>query len=94
MNYPVKRKLQEAYYRGDKTIEVDGIVVEMVGDWTTLERGDVYVAGRNRGPFLLTVDHVQEVLEGSEGQQWVGCVYPVENEYPYDLGECFKVIIS
>ena len=44
--------------------------------------GDSYLAGRNTGPHLLTCNKLD--LE-------VGCVFPMENAYPFDLHEVIKV---
>lgn len=58
------------------------VKLKYVGEWSSLEPGDTYVAERNQGPQLLTVDHVN--LLGA----WVN---PVETAYLYDLAECVKV---
>lgn len=50
-----------------------------------LEPGDTYIAERNAGPKLLTVEKV--VDDG-------GYVVPVEAAYPYDTWECIKVKIA
>jgi hypothetical protein len=50
----------------------------------TLEPGDVYLAARNTGPHLLTVEKI--VYD-------VGApfVIPVENAYAFDLAECVAI---
>lgn len=61
------------------TIEVDGQQRR-----APLQPDDRYVAERNTGPQLLTVESVND----EEG--WVN---PVEPAYPYDTDECIKVDI-
>lgn len=53
-----------------------------VSDEGRLEPGDLYVAERNQGPKLLTVQMVN----------WDhGFVIPTTNDYLYDIHECVKV---
>jgi hypothetical protein len=44
------------------------------------ESGELYIAGRNTEPKLLTAKRIE-----------MGCVFPEESEYPYDTGECFRL---
>jgi hypothetical protein len=46
-----------------------------------IKPGDLYLAGRNTGPHLLTCNFVK-----------TGCVFPKESAYPYDIRECVKVV--
>jgi hypothetical protein len=66
-----------------QTIEFDGFQVTKADG--PIEPGDTYLAGRNMGPKLLTARLVDTEL---------GCIYPNERVYPYDLHECVKVEIS
>ena len=51
--------------------------------YSKLEAGDIYLAGRNVKPFLLTVKEVDYKI---------GCVFAQElNANPYNIGECYKV---
>lgn len=63
--------------------EIEGVPFTLVGDWRTLEPGDSYLAQRNSGLKLLTVKRVDV--------DKIGCVFPQEMAYPYDLHECFKI---
>ena len=91
INHPVTQLLMNTW-DGDKKIEVDGVQFQMTGNWTSLEPGDTYVAGRNVKPKLLTAKFVKEMI--GDQDQWTGCVYSVENAYPYDLNECYKVELT
>lgn len=68
--------------RAEGEVEFEGATLKFAGDFDTLKRGDTYVAERNSGPKLLTVDHVT-----------MNVVFPVENAYPFNLMECVKVEI-
>ena len=76
--------------RSEKKIDFEGLTIRYIGEWTELKPGDSYMAERNTGPKLLTVKEVKETLGGGK---YAGAVYPMENEYPYDLPECVKVEI-
>jgi hypothetical protein len=69
--------------REQGSVWFEGVELRYAGEWRDLQSGDTYVAERNQGPKLLTVHHVD--------YHDVGAVFPVENAYPYDLGECVKV---
>lgn len=63
-------------------IEFEGTVCNCEGH-ENLEPGDIYLAKRN-GPFqLLTVREINREL---------GYIHSVEQAYPFDLGECHKVL--
>lgn len=66
--------------RDGQTVEVEGIPVRRVGESEDLSPGDLYVGARNTAN-LLTVKSVGHL----------GCVWPEEPKYPFDLGECIKV---
>jgi len=52
-------------------------------DWKAkIKPGDLYFAGRNTGPHLLTCKYVSSD----------NFIVPVEAAYPFDIGECAKVI--
>lgn len=51
-------------------------------DPTPIQPGDLYFGEHNTGPQLLTCKKIDERL---------GCIFPVEMAYPYDLHECTKV---
>jgi hypothetical protein len=42
--------------------------------------GDMYIAGRNTEPVLLTASYIEN-----------GCIYPTTIHYPYAICECYKV---
>lgn len=44
------------------------------------EPGELYIAGRNTEPKLLTAKRIDK-----------GCVFPEGNAYPYNTGECFRL---
>lgn len=71
--------------RRDVEVEFEGATVVYIGEWDLLNEGDTYMAERNVGPQLLTVDRVDREI---------GCVFPKEVAYPYDLYECVKVEIK
>ena len=89
-NYPITGHPTTDFLRGhfeeNDTIEFEGVVLERIK--TPLEPGDTYIAGRNAGIKLLTVQNVSPDYGGAR------TVYPVENSYPYDLVECYKVRIK
>lgn len=62
-------------------VEIEGLKFVMDGDGEVAV-GDTYIAERNTGPKLLTVQSIREDLY---------FVVPVENEYCYDTWECVKV---
>lgn len=64
----------------DRTIEFEGVKLK-VDDKAKIVPGDIYLAKRNAGWKLLTCDYVK-----------MGAIFPVENAYPYDIHECYKVI--
>ena len=45
-----------------------------------IQPGDLYVAGRNSGPKLLTAKNI-----------FRGCVYSREGSYPFNYSECHRV---
>jgi hypothetical protein len=47
-----------------------------------IKPGDLYLGERNVGPKLLTCWWVNKE---------VGCVFPKDMAYPYDISECVKV---
>lgn len=70
--------------RDGEIISLDGLNLKMAEG--EIGPGDLYIAERNTGPYLLTCKKiVQSDLEG-----WV-LVFPTTNDYPYDIGECVKV---
>lgn len=71
--------------RSQGSASFEGVVLKYVGEASDLEPGDTYAAERNQGPKLLTVRRVDREI---------GCVFPVEMAYPYDLRECAKVEIQ
>ena len=79
--YKVAEILRQSYYHGNKTVVIDGVTFKMTGVGRNLRTGDTYVAGRNTGPHLLTVD---KLCDG-------GWISSKEDAYPYDLQECYKV---
>ncbi len=66
--------------RQGKTIDIQGIKLQM--DDGEIRPGDLYVAERNTGPHLLTAKKIN--LE-------IGCIFPTDDAYPYNLHECVKV---
>ncbi len=74
--------LRKTFHVGD-SMTIDGVKVTRIdGDF---QPGDLYVAQRNTGPHLLTVNYIDPS----------GWIAPVEwNQYCYDLHECVRVIIS
>lgn len=42
--------------------------------------GELYIAGRNTEPKLLTAKRIEN-----------GCVFPEGDAYPYNTGECFRL---
>lgn len=65
------------------TVEVEGVPFRVVAPGRELKPGDTYVAERNTGPVLLTVERIGRKL---------GCIIARERlAYPYDIGECYKV---
>lgn len=66
--------------RAGEIIDFEGVQLKM--DPSEIEPGDIYVAERNTGPKLLTAKEVDTEI---------GCIFPVEQEYPYDIPECVKV---
>lgn len=82
-NHPTTMKLRASWEK-DKLCEIEGVIFHMIGDWKSLKIGDNYVAGRNVEIKLLTV---KEICKNH------GIIRSVENEYAYDLNECYKVEI-
>ena len=80
MIYPEAKKLRAHFAKTD-IFEFEG--VELKRSNSKLEPGDSYLAARNKEPQFLTVKEVK-----------IGCVYPVEDAYPYDLHECYKVEVQ
>ena len=88
-NHPTTQLLMKAWDE-DRIVEVEGVQFRMTGDWTALEPGDTYVAGRNGPPNIYTVREVKERI--GENAEYPGCVYATDKfAYPYDLHECYKV---
>ena len=90
-NHPTTKILMEAW-AGDQIVEVEGVQFRMTGDWTSLEPGDTYVAGRNGLPQIYTVKLVKETA--GDQNQFAGYVLPEPWAYPYDLHECYKVELA
>lgn len=66
--------------RAGRIVEVEGIPVRLIGEAENLQPGDLYVGARNTAN-LLTVKSIG----------YLGCVWPEEIAYPFNLGECVKV---
>lgn len=64
------------------TIEFEGEKLKLSDKKNDIEPGDVYIAGRNTGPHLLTCRSVSSL----------GFIVPEENQYPFDIYECRKVL--
>lgn len=82
--YDDVRKARRALRDGG-VIELDGLMLRMVEGKENGESfvpGDLYVAGRNTGPHLLTVRSVNH-----DG----GWVVPTCPAYAFDLSECVGV---
>ena len=77
--------------RNKEVIEIEGLFFEMDGDGE-VRPGDTYIAERNLGPQLLTcreiTDYKAELFGLILSSPWVT---PMENAYPYDVGECVRV---
>ena len=84
-NHPTTQLLIQSW-DGDRIVEVDGVMFHMVGDWKTLEPGDVYVAGRNGPPKIFCVREVKSCAG------YVCSTGPMD--YPFDLHECYKVELA
>lgn len=67
--------------RNNEVIDIEGIKLKM--DDGEIKTGDLYVAERNAGPKLLTAKRIDLKI---------GCIFPTCDAYPYDLGECVKVV--
>lgn len=68
--------------RDGEVIELEGLKFRMSGDGEVNE-GDLYIAGRNTGPHLMTCKRVDKKI---------GCIYStVVHDYPFDIHECVKV---
>lgn len=61
------------------TIMFEGACLSLSDD--PIQPGDLYIAGRNTGPHLLTCRELGN-----------GCIHPVERFYAFDLDECRKVV--
>lgn len=71
--------------RRDGEVIFEGVRLRMTKEGTELEPGDIYVAERNQGPRLLTVE------KNNREQGWI---VPTElRAYPYDTHECVGVEI-
>lgn len=68
----------KALQSGEK-VEIDG--VSFMKEEGEIQPGDDYVGERNT-VRLLTCHYVDKEL---------GCIFPVEPEYPFDINECVKV---
>ncbi len=64
--------------RDGGVLDLDGIKLKKID--RELKPGDLYVAERNTGPKLLTV---QEIANNA--------VFPTCNGYAFDIGECVAV---
>jgi hypothetical protein len=62
--------------------EFEGCTIVLDDEPSPFEPGDLYLAGRNTGPHLLTVRQEDDR----------GWVVPVENVYCFDTYECRKVL--
>jgi len=71
--------------RKGEVLDLGGIRVKMDvdenGGEKEIREGDLYIGERNTGPHLLIAREVK-----------MGSVFPKENAYPYDIGECVKVV--
>lgn len=81
-------KIQAALRKKGK-VEFEGVTLMYGGEWPLLRPGDTYIAERDEGPKLLTVDKIEKTQ--GKYDQWSGAVFPQENEHAYDLHECVKV---
>jgi len=77
--YEEIRGVMRALHRGD-VVDLDGL--SLVKDEGEIRPGDLYVAGRNTGPHLLTARVVDEEL---------GCIHSRDPAYSYDTHQCVKV---
>jgi len=69
------------WWREHLRIEFEGMLLILSND--EIKMGDTYVTERNTGPKLLTCRSVNKEY---------GFIVPAEDAYPYDIGECRKVI--
>jgi hypothetical protein len=67
--------------RSGNAVSIDGLLVKACPG-QDIAPGDVYIAERNTGPHLLTAKSVDRRL---------GCIFPRELAYPYNLDECVRV---
>lgn len=63
-------------------VTIEGVIFEFSQERPT-SPGETYIAERNGGPKLLTVDYIDHKN---------GIVFPKELAYPYNLNECRKVV--
>jgi hypothetical protein len=70
------------FERDSNLVTIEGVTFEFSQERPT-SPGEIYIAERNGGPKLLTVDYVDHEN---------GIVFPKERAYPYDLHECRKVV--
>lgn len=82
--YPGYEKMYEVLKSGEFEGVKFKVLTEVGADGKVyhkkLEKGDTYLAARNTGPHLLTVEEVA-----------MGAVFPVETAYPFDLNECVPI---
>ena len=83
--------------RDGQIVELEGVKLKMIpGKETgaTLEPGDTYLAERNSGPKLLTVNYiVDEDYAHRWGLKFSGWVVPTGLSYSFDFHECVGVEI-
>ena len=81
--------------RAGEIVELEGVKLKMIPGKETgaaLEPGDMYIAERNRGPQLLTVNYVvdQDYAHRWGLKHW-GWVVPTGISYSFDFHECVGV---
>lgn len=83
--------------RDGETVEFEGIKLRMISGketGATLEPGDTYIAERNRGPQLLTVNYIVDRDYAQRfGLKHSGWVVPTGISYSFDFHECVGVEI-
>lgn len=63
--------------------EFEGVTLTLSNERGDIAPGDLYIAGRNSGPHLLTA----RTINKEDG--WIGSHEPA---YPFDIHECRKVL--
>lgn len=78
-------------------VTIEGLDIEVSTDTVTvtgIEHGDLYVAKRNGDWQLLTFSQWLDGLwhTAPTSAPWLGCLVPRELAYPFNTGECHKVV--